>query len=259
MKELKVTYLFFLNSLQQQLSNIPVFLLFFVSKLIRYILFFSFLYFLVSGVSSVGDYSRDQMLLFYLLYNFVDTTAQLLFREVYRFRGQVATGALDQILAKPLNPLLRSLLGGPDFIDACILLLIIAVLVFFVATRFSPSLWQVLLSVLLLVNSLVIATAFNICILAVGILTLSIDHLIMVYRDLTLLVRIPADLYREPVRSVITFVLPIALMFTVPAKALMGILSWPWVLAAFIVGLISLYFSLRLWHFALRRYSSASS
>jgi len=40
--------------------------------------------------------------------------AQLLFRDVYRFRPKVVSGDFDLILVKPINPLFRVLLGGAD-------------------------------------------------------------------------------------------------------------------------------------------------
>ena len=53
MKTLRVILRFSANSFQQMLSNIPVFLIFFLSKLVRYGLFFFFLVLLFNGVTNV--------------------------------------------------------------------------------------------------------------------------------------------------------------------------------------------------------------
>jgi ABC-2 type transport system permease protein len=108
-------------------------------------------------------------------------------------------------------------------------------------------------------NTLLVATAFHVTVLAIGILTLTVDHLIMVYRDITALVRIPVDLFSEPVRSLITFVIPVGLMFTFPAKSLLGLLSTELVIFTSLLAICYLLVALKFWRFALKHYSSASS
>ncbi|TSC87794.1 MAG: ABC-2 type transport system permease protein [Microgenomates group bacterium Gr01-1014_16] len=259
MKIFKVTLRYFINSLEQNISGPTVFLLFFTSKLLRYALFMSFLYYLGTGVKLIGGYTWEQMLFFYLIFILIDTIVQMFFREVYRFRSLVVTGGFDMVLAKPFPPLVRCLLGGPDFIDLGVLVILSIVIIYFTSVYIHPSLSQTLSFFLMLSNAFIVATAFHILVLAIGILTLSVDHLVMVYRDLTALVRIPVDLFTEPVRSLITFVIPVGLMFTFPAKTLLGLLSPSLILFSFIFAICYLLFALKFWHFALRRYSSASS
>lgn len=258
MKELKIIFKFFLYSLQTSLTNIPMFLFFMLTKVIRYTMFAVFLVFLVSGISSLGGYNKEQMLIFYLIFNLVDTSSQLLFREVYRFRALVVNGGFDMVLIKPVNPLVRSLFGGPDFIDAGMLVLLMAVIAYILPTL-HPSLESVFIFIALVINSLLISTAFHTLVLGIGILTLSIDHLIMIYRDLTSLVRIPVDIFTQPLRSFITFVIPLGIMFTFPAKVLLGLLSWQLVLISFVFGIGGLFLSICFWNYALTKYQSASS
>lgn len=258
MKETRIIIRYFVNSLEQNLTNIPIFLMFLFAKLVRYGLFMSFLYFLVSGVGAVGGYTRSQMILFYIFFNLIDTAVQLLFREVYRFRPKIVSGSFDMDLVKPVNPLIRSLLGGPDFIDAGTLIILVILAGYF-STHVSLNPIYFFPTLFMLVNTFFLATAFHICVLSLGILTLTVDHLIMVYRDLTSLVRIPVDVFAQPLRALITFVIPVGIMFTFPAKTLLGLLSWRLLLISFAIGLTSLFLSLRFWRFALRHYSSASS
>src|SRR5438309_93051 len=131
MKEFYIWRTLTINAFQQALSNKVLFLLFFLSKIIRIVMFFLFLNFLLLGTKSLGGYSQSQIIFFYLTFNVVDTAAQFLFREVYRFRQLVVTGTLDFILMKPFNSLIRVLIGGSDFIDLFILLMIIFVTYFY--------------------------------------------------------------------------------------------------------------------------------
>lgn len=222
-------------------------------------MFAFFLYSLFSGIAVLGGYTRPQILIFYLIFNLIDTTSQLLFREVYRFRALVVSGGLDLVLAKPMNPLIRCLLGGPDFIDTGMLILIVVACIYVTVTSIHPSFPSVLIFMVMLVNSLLISTAFHICVLSLGVITFSVDHLVMIYRDLAALARIPIDLITNPLRTILTFVIPIGIMFTFPAKVLFGLLTWQTTLASLIFGIISLYLSLRLWKYSLRQYQSAGS
>lgn len=242
-----------------QLANMPAFVMFFISKLLRYGMFMAFLFLLVSGLKNIGGYTREQMLLFYLVFNIIDTLAQMLFREVYRFRPLIISGNFDLVLMKPVNPLVRSLLGGPDFIDLGILFILVAVAGYVISTQIHPSPSNEVIFLLMIFNSLIIASTFHIFVLAIGILTLSVDHLVMIYRDLTSLMRIPVDIFTDPLRSVLTFVVPVGIMFTFPAKVLFGLLSWQLVIVSLIIGMGGFVLSIKFWHFALKHYQSAGS
>lgn len=257
MKEIKIIFLYFKNSLLQMAQNIPIVMVFFLSKLIRYVMFFVFIYFLVTGIVNVGGYSREQMLFFYLVFNIIDTLGQLLYREVYRFRPLVISGGLDFVLLKPANPLIRVLVGGPDFIDLGILVILLGITGYLLIYVIKPDLLSLGIFLVLAVNSMLITTAFHILVLGIGILTFSVDHLVMIYRDLTALMRIPVDLFTDPLRSVLTFAIPIGIMFTFPAKALFGLLDWRLTLISLAVGLISLILSIKFWNFSLKHYQGA--
>ena len=232
--------------------------IFLVGKLLRFIFFLGFLYFLVHGAKTLAGYNLDQTIFFFLTFNFVDIFSQFLYREVYRFRPLIVSGDFDLVLVKPINSLFRSLMGGADVIDLITLPPLIFA-IYYVGARFSPSTQVVLLYLGLLLNGFFIATAFHIAVLALGIVTLEIDHTIMIYRDLVSLGRFPVDIYREPLKSVLTFLIPVGVMITLPAKALMGLVSPQGLVLSFAIGIGSIFVATRFWSFALKRYTSASS
>ena len=163
------------------------------------------------------------------------------------------------VLVKPFNPLIRVMVGGPDFIDFAMLIILLSTISYYIVFVTKIEILSFIPFLLLIVNSLIIAAAFHIFVLAIGILTLSVDHLVMIYRDLTALARIPIDVYTQPVRSLLTFIIPIGIMFTFPAKALFGLLNWQLILTSFVFGLVSLFLSLKFWNYSLKYYQSASS
>jgi len=246
------------NSFMSVMTQRFVFLIFLLGKIFRFITFGAFLLFLLKGTGGLGGYNINQVLFFYLTFIFVDSLAQVFFREVYRFRPLVISGDLDLILVKPINVLVRVLFGGTDFIDLASLPII---LFFLIKTGqiLNPNLFQVILFVLLMVNGLVIAMAFHIAVISFGIITLEIDHTILIYRDLLTFARFPIDIYKEPLKSILTYIIPVGVMITMPAKALMGIISPSGVVGSFLFGGLFLFLSLRFWNFALTKYTSASS
>lgn len=257
MKEFKIWWLYTVNSFQQTLTNRSLVVIFLTGKVLRIVLFAIFLNFLLKGTQGLAGYSSQQVIFFYLSFNLVDTLAQLLFREVYRFRQLVVTGNLDLVLSKPLNPLLRVLLGGGDLLDLIMLLLIAGLVVWFGMNYISLSLFSWAAYLLLIINGLIIAAAFHILVLALGMVTTTIDHLIMVYRDFSSMLRIPVDLYIEPVRSLLTFVIPLGIMLTFPAKALMGLLSPQLIVTSLALTGVFLFLSLKYWRYSLKQYASA--
>ena len=60
-------------------------------------------------------------------------------------------------------------------------------------------------------------------------------------------------------RGILTFIIPIAVMTSFPAKAYLGRLSIGWIWHAISVSITSIVLSLLFWGFATRRYTSVSS
>lgn len=258
MRSFKIWFLYTKNSFLQTLSNRVFFVLFLFGKSARVLMFLGFLYFLLNSTNGMAGYSKDQIIFFYLSFNLIDASAQFLFREVYRFRELVISGDLDLILVKPINPLLRVLLGGTDLLDLLMLIFITAAVVYTgMGISLSAINWTVYLALML--NSLILAAAFHILILTLCVLTTSIDHLTMVFRDTMAMLRIPVDVYSEPLRGILTFVVPLGIMMTFPPKALMGLLSGPLIFISFLIAFLTLASTLFFWKRSLREYQSASS
>lgn len=232
--------------------------LFTFAKILRFAFFMLIVILVVTQTRSLAGYTLNQSLIFFLTYSVVDTLTQLLFRDVYRFRPKVVSGEFDFTLLKPVSSLFTVLFGGADPLDLVTLVPYVGLLTFFMMqVQLSPISLAVFL--LLVANSLLIATAFHIFVLALGILTTEIDHAIMIYRDITSMARFPVDIYTEPLRRFITFFIPVGIMMTFPPKALFGLLGPQFIILSALIGIGFLVVSLKLWNFALKRYTSASS
>lgn len=259
-KYLKVWWLYTINTLQVQL-NVARWgvLLFLFAKVLRFATFIFFLIILVKGTKLLAGYNLDQVILFFLTFNLLDMISQMFFREVYRFRATIITGSFDFYLMKPLSPLFRSLFTGSDFLDFLTLIPLLFAVIYYINKLQLISAANLAVFFLMILIGLLIALSFHILVLSLGVLTTEVDNAIFIYRDLTSMGRVPVDIYMEPIKGFITFIIPVGIMMSFPAKALMGILSLPLVLYAIFFSLILFYFSLCSWQFAIKRYSSASS
>lgn len=234
--------------------------LFILGKLIRFAFFFIFLLTVLSGAKTLAGYNREQVIFFFLIFNLVDIIAQFLFRGVYLFRSSVVSGNFDLDLLKPWPSFFRPIFGWTDILDFLTLIPLVIYVIYYVTVyQLSAGVLSWILFLLLLACSLLISFAFHLAVCAVCVLTMEIDHLVWIYRDLTNMARVPTDIYPKMIQFLLTFTIPVILLMTVPAKALLGILSWPWIAGSLTAGILLLWLSLRFWRYALKNYTSASS
>lgn len=232
--------------------------LFLLGKTIRFGMLLFFLTFIKQSVQTFDGYTPDQMVVFFLTYQFIDTSSQMLYRGVYEFSRKVQSGDLDFYLSKPIHPLFRILTGKPDFIDLIFFIPTTVFSVYLLYGSLVSASWQALVGyTILLVNGFLIATALHILILAIGILSVQVDNVVMFYRDLNNMTRFPVSIYTEPIRTVLLFVVPVGLMNTIPAQVLLQKpLSVPYLIAC-IVGVSFLFFSIKTWSWAIKQYTGA--
>lgn len=231
-----------------------------LGKLIRLGFVLLFLIFLLDHSKTIAGYSLFQTLLFFMTFNLIDIVVQFFFRGIYVTRSLVQQGYLDGILIKPIDPLFRLAAHIIDFLDLLTLVPVTAILIYVISkleTPITPG--GVLLYLLLGLVGFVIAMAIHIFVAALAVVTQEIDNEIWIYRDLMTMGRFPVDIYSAPVQFILTFVVPISVMISFPAKALMGLLTGEWVMMAVVIAVVFLTSSLLYWSYALRKYSSVSS
>jgi ABC-2 type transport system permease protein len=255
---LKIWWLLTRNAYTVVLGQKIALTFFLTGKTIKFTFFIGFLFFLVQGANGLAGYNSTQAIFFFLTFNLVDVLSQFFFREVYRFRPKVISGDFDLTLIKPSNALFMSLLSGADIIDF-ITIPPLVLATYYVGSLLNPTFFQVVIFLILILNALIIAAAFHISILALAIISLEIDHTIMIYRDLTSFGRFPVDIYNKPLQGALTYLIPIGAMMTIPAKSIMGLASAKGVMLCLLVGLAAILLSFRFWKLALKKYTSASS
>lgn len=229
-----------------------------LGKLVRVGFFLFFLFSIFKQTDALVGYTLPQVALFFLTFNIVDILAQLFFRGIYGVRSLIREGDFDYFLIQPTNVLFRVAFHTVDFLDVVTILPVFAITVY-VLRQVATSSIHVVLYAILTINGLLIAFAIHIAVASLAVLTQELENTIWIYRDLMTLGRFPADIYDAPMRGILTFIIPVAVMVSFPAKAYLGKLSWGWMAHAFLMAMTSLALSLYFWRFATRRYTSVSS
>lgn len=235
-------------------------ILFIIGKVARFAFYYIFLFSIVSGIDNFVGYSRVEVIWFFLVFNLIDISIQFLFRGVYHFRHLVVSGNFDLELLKPLPSFFRPLFGHIDIMDFITLIPLTGFSIWYVIHhQLASGPASVIYFLLLFAASLFIGFAFHLLVSSVCILTTEIDHLVWIYRDVTAMARFPTDIYRGAVRFLVVFVIPVVLLITFPAKAMLGLISPLQVALSLAISLILAALSLKFWYWSLKHYSSASS
>lgn len=245
-----------LLSVQASLENRLGAALFISAKLIRFSLFIVFINIVTQETALLGGYTGQQLKIFYLVFTFFDVLGQLLFRGIYWFREQIVSGEFDFRLTKPLNALFLALIRQTDILDLPLLAITTAMLWPILISLTTGGMVLALAAVLM---SLSLITAIHILVASLGVLTTEVDHTIMIFRDVSAMARFPIDIYSQLIRVLLSFVIPIALAYTMPAKALMGLVTLQTLFLALSASLLFLLGSVLVWNQAVKHYSSASS
>lgn len=247
-------------SLQAQLAYRFGSVGFLVGKLMRLAFFFAFVIAIFSHTNSLAGYSLIEMALFFLTFNIVDIAAQVFFKGVYSARRTISDGDFDFYLIQPCSPLFRMAGSTVDFLDVATLLPVLAMIaVVFGRMPGEISAWRLAAYLALTLNGLAIALAIHILVGALAVRTQELESTIWVYRDLMFMGKFPIDIYAGPARWVLTWIIPIGVMVSFPAKALLGVLSLQGMAYAFLLAGVLLALSAWFWRDSVRQYTSSSS
>ncbi len=256
----KVWHLIAGNALQETFVNRWTNSLFFIGKVFRLAMTLFLLLLIKERVQTFAGYSTDEIIIFFLTYQFIDVLVQILYRGVYMFTHQMRTGEFDFLLTKPINALFQSLMGKPDFTD--VLFIIPATLVsLWIALQLDITVTgaSIFWYLILLGNAFLIGTGLHILILCLGIVTTNIDSAIWLYRDLMQMGRFPVSIYLEPIKLALFFLVPVGMMITIPSEILLNRPPTYSAVMATIFGISFFLASLHIWKLSLKQYSSASS
>jgi ABC-2 type transport system permease protein len=173
---------------------------------------------------------------------------------------QIRSGAFDYVLLKPVDAQFMISASRYEPWKIFDLLAAVALVIYAFARRgTSPAIGDVALGVVLLGAGVLAMYSLWIVAAAVSFWVVRLDNLNYLLGAIFDTARWPVQVFRGAWRIVFTFVIPVAVMTTFPAMALLGRLDGETVLATFAGVIAMLAISRMVWRAAIRNYTSASS
>jgi ABC-2 type transport system permease protein len=172
----------------------------------------------------------------------------------------IRKGTLDFVLLKPADA--QFLVSTAKFAPARVI--DVAGGVGIIAVAFhrmgrAPGAGDVLAALLLLACAVLILYALWILVISAAFFVVKVDNLSFLFLSIFDAARWPADVFRGALRAVFTWVLPLALMTTFPARALLGTAGAGDGAAALATALVFAAGARFVWLRSIGRYTSASS
>jgi ABC-2 type transport system permease protein len=187
-------------------------------------------------------------------------SAALVQRNMQRLSELVNKGELDFVLTRPISSQFLVSVRYVDFGDLPTVVVGIAYVAIGVGRLgLTPGPLEVGGYLLLIGCALISIYALWFMVVTLVLWTGRINNISAVVEPFVSMGRMPSDVYRGMVRTIVTYGLPIAVIATLPSKALLGILEPAMLPYQLGLAIVLLWASHRFWHFSLRRYTSASS
>lgn len=172
----------------------------------------------------------------------------------------IRKGTLDFVLLKPADA--QFLVSTARFMPWRVLSVLASGLVFAYAFHEmgrGPSALAVLSSLAMLAAGVLVLYSLWILVISVAFRAVRIDNLRYLFEAIFDAARWPASVFKGVVSFLFTFVIPLALMTTYPAEALLGRLSWQRLVGGMVGALAFAAISRLVWQRSIRNYTSASS
>ncbi len=209
----------------------------------------------------MGDWSYPEVLMVVALFTLFNGLMESFLRpNIGSVIDQIRDGTFDFLRLKPVN--VQFLASFRNIVVWHLIDVVIGIgLIVYALAQLGvvPSPAQIALFILMILTAMSIVYSLWLTIASLAFWFVRIDNITELFYGFYEAGRYPVTIYRGVVRAFLTFVVPVAFVTTFPASALLGRLDAATVVIGVTFGFASFILASRLWQFALRHYSSASS
>jgi len=209
----------------------------------------------------VAGWSASQMLVVMGLYRLVDgIISTQIAPNMLEVSGLIRRGELDLLLLRPVSSQFLVSVRKVALFELTSVVLGLALVV--VGGQLSGVTWTLLATVealLFLLCGVTILYSLWFFLVTWTFWLIRVDTLETLFSTAMQTARYPVDVFKGAVRSVLTFVIPVAFATTFPARALLGTGDPRLIVVGLGLATGTLWASAAFWRYALRSYSSASS
>jgi ABC-2 type transport system permease protein len=209
---------------------------------------------------SFGGWSfLEALALFGIYMVFEEFVYGVLTLNLSRLPQLIQNGDLDFILLKPVNSQFQVSLRRLPLMSLPTALFGIGVMIYATLGLGTLTPGNVLLTGLLFLDGVVIIYSLWVLLLTTAFWFVKVENITEIFNAFFAAGRFPVSAFPSWVRFVLTFIVPIAFITTVPASAAVGRLTWSMGLASLAIAAGLLCLSHLFWRVALASYTSASS
>lgn len=223
------------------------------------LIFFSAIYL---KTEFIGDWNFAQVLLLFATFSLIDFLMSVTFHRnlAFWFPNSIKKGTFDFKIIKPINLQFYTSFEIIDLMDLtsiipCLILLWFALW----KLNFAFTIGQIFLYIFLIINALIFIHSILLILATFTFWTIQTTGMGRFFENIIRMARYPTDIYSGIIKILLVYVIPISLIAVVPSKALLGTLSWQFLIFAVLFSLILFLIANRFWHFGLKHYQSASS
>lgn len=208
----------------------------------------------------IGDWKLAQMRVFIFLALFVDSIYMILWDANFvKFNDDVRKGNLDLLLTKPINSMFMLSSQKMSITHIPCFFITGAGLIWACAQLPDFNFLNLFWLLLMVPSGLSVIFCGRFALNATAILFTRADFLQYVWYSLFRLGLRPDAIYAGVLRFALVFVLPFAMIASVPTRFLLEPVNWTLAAWALVMPVILVTLLTKYWHYCLRFYSSASS
>ena len=207
-----------------------------------------------------GWHFNELMIVLGLFLSFLGLVELLLVPNVQDLMEHIRLGTMDFILTKPINSQFHASLRRINIWRGVEVLLGLGVVGYGIGQLVAwPSPTHLLLFFVLCLCAIIILYSLVMLLVTSAFWFVQLENVMELLYTFYEAGRFPVTIFPAWVRMLLTFVVPIAFITTVPASVLLGRLSGVFVLYSLGVTAVLFTASVLFWRYAVRHYSSASS
>lgn len=259
-RHLKLLRLFITNSVQLELEYRANFFFNIGNSLITTATGFLVLYVMFSKAEAVGDWTFDEVLVLYGVYMIFEALVDIfLHPNLSRMSEYIRKGDMDFFLLKPISSQFMVSVRYTRIWMFPQLLLAFALIVYGMNQTGQLNSSNLALLTLLLVSALVIVYALWFIMNTTAFYFVKVENISELWFAFFQAASFPVSAFPTWARFLLTFVVPIAFITTVPASAALGKLSLGFACSSLLVAIFLFVVSQLFWRYAIANYTSASS
>ncbi|MFC1613572.1 ABC transporter permease, partial [Patescibacteria group bacterium] len=246
-----------MNILRRMAYRLNFFIFFFTVTLhlAVYLIFIKIIY---GHVTSIAGWDLYHSLLIIASAMIIEALCWITCRMMLNIGKDVVNGNMDFHIVKPIDIqfLVSVNILDPEDISRFVLGLIV---LFYALNNIKVSIVDFILYIFLLILAFIITYSILTIVATISFFVIDARAMHMVSMRILQISQYPTDIYTGIMKTVFSFIIPIAFIATVPAKVLSGWWNWTLVAQSFLLAIIFFYVSRKFFLFGLSRYSSASS